>query len=189
MDEQKPALDGRLQRCLFVVTYVDFLEEVLDTDPDRGQEELAQYGAATSNANGFLNFTILQQLDRPNRAAVLEVWATQGNYETWQGSATTTKFIKIITPLLGSPLDHRLNILCGETFDGACEFELTDNEYRKAALAASEKSQRYRLLSRRSRNQTGRQHRTQTLLGRTGNSDDPPIHIRPVCSRRCGCKG
>src|SRR6202030_3363702 len=40
--------------ALFVVTYVDFLEEVLDTDPDRGQEELAQYGAATSNANGFL---------------------------------------------------------------------------------------------------------------------------------------
>ena len=99
------------------MTYVDFLEEVLDTDPDRGQEELAQYGAATSNANGFLNFTILQQLDRPNRAAVLEVWATQGSYETWQGSATTTKFIKIITPLLGSPLDHRLNILCGETLD------------------------------------------------------------------------
>jgi quinol monooxygenase YgiN len=103
--------------ALFVVTYVDFLVEVLDTDPDRGQEELAQYGAATSNANGFLNFTILQQLDRPNRAAVLEVWATQGSYETWQGSATTTKFIKMITPLLGSPLDHRLNILCGETFD------------------------------------------------------------------------
>jgi len=23
----------------------------------------------------------------------------------------------MITPLLGSPLDHRLNILCGETFD------------------------------------------------------------------------
>ena len=46
----------------------------------------------------------------------------------------------MITPLLGSPLDHRLNILCGETFDDACEFELTDNEYRKAALAASEKS-------------------------------------------------
>ncbi|HJY50625.1 MAG TPA: hypothetical protein VJ349_18620 [Stellaceae bacterium] len=52
----------------------------------------------------------------------------------------------MITPLLGSPLDHRLNILCGETFDDACEFELTDNEYRKAALAASEKSQRYRIL-------------------------------------------
>ena len=42
--------------------------------------------------------------------------------------------------------DIRVGDLCGETFDDACEFELTDNEYRKAALAASEKSQRYRLL-------------------------------------------
>jgi len=101
--------------ALFVITYVDFLAE---GDPDQGQDELVHYGAATSKANEqhLLNYTVLQQLDRPNRFAALEVWDTQANYTAWQGSAVTTNFIAKVTPLLGSPLDHRLNILCGETF-------------------------------------------------------------------------
>jgi len=101
--------------ALFVITYVDFLQE---GDPDKGQEELVRYGAATSKANDqhLLNYTVLQQLDRPNRLAALEVWDTQANYITWQGSMVTTSFVAEVTPLLGSPLDHRLNILCGETF-------------------------------------------------------------------------
>jgi hypothetical protein len=37
--------------ALFVVTYVDFLEEVLEADPDRGQQELERYGAASMKAN------------------------------------------------------------------------------------------------------------------------------------------
>jgi quinol monooxygenase YgiN len=101
--------------ALFVITYVDFLEE---GDPDKGQDELVRYGAATSKANDqhLVNYTVLQQLDRPNRFAALEVWDTQANYTAWQGSAVTTNFITDVTPLLGSPFDHRLNILCGETF-------------------------------------------------------------------------
>lgn len=104
--------------ALFVITYVDFLQEILEEDPDEGLNKLVKYGADTSKANGphLLNFTVLQQLDRSNRAAILEVWDAQANYTDWQSSATTVKFIDGITPLLGSPLDHRLNILCGETF-------------------------------------------------------------------------
>jgi quinol monooxygenase YgiN len=103
---------------LFVVTYVDFLEEVLEADPDRGQQELERYGAASIKANSghLLNYTALQQLDRPNRAAVLEVWDSPDNYTAWQSSKATTDFLNRVTPLLGSPLDHRLNILCGESF-------------------------------------------------------------------------
>ena len=101
--------------ALFVITYVDFLAE---GDPDKGQDKLVRYGSATSKANDqhLLNFTVLQQLDRPNRFAALEVWDAQANYTAWQGSAVTTNFIAEVTPLLGSPFDHRLNILCGETF-------------------------------------------------------------------------
>ena len=104
--------------ALFVVTYADFLQEVMESDPDEAAQEIGQYGAATSRANGkhLLNYTVLQQLDRPNRFAILEVWDTQGSYTTWQGSATTAAFAKEVTPLLGSPFDHRLNILCGKTF-------------------------------------------------------------------------
>jgi quinol monooxygenase YgiN len=58
----------------------------------------------------------LQQLDRSNRSVFLEVWDTEANYIAWQGSAVTKSFVARTTPLLGSPFDHRLNILCGETF-------------------------------------------------------------------------
>jgi quinol monooxygenase YgiN len=98
---------------LFVVTYVDFL---MDGDPGKGEDKLVRYGAATSKAPGQLSYTVLQQLDRPNRFATLEVWDSLTHYNAWQGNMTTTKFVDKAAPLLGSPLDHRLNILCGETY-------------------------------------------------------------------------
>ena len=98
---------------LFVVTYVDFLT---DADPGKGEDKLVRYGAATSKAPGQLSYTVLQQLDRPNRFATLEVWDSLTNYNAWQSNMTTTKFVENVMPLLGSPLDRRLNILCGETY-------------------------------------------------------------------------
>lgn len=105
--------------ALFVVTYVDFLEELLEQDnPAKGQNQPVRYGAATSSANSghLLNFTVLQQLDRPNRYVMLQVWDTQSNYDAWQAGSVTASFVTQITPVLGSPLDHRLNSLCGEHY-------------------------------------------------------------------------
>jgi quinol monooxygenase YgiN len=109
--------------AIFVIIYVDFL---VDGDPNKGQDQLISYGAVTANANRqhLLNFTVLQQLDRPNRYVLLQVWDTEANYNSWgfnpvtgdTGSPVTTKFVSRITPLLGSPLDYRLNSLCGETY-------------------------------------------------------------------------
>jgi len=100
---------------LYVVTYVELLQE---GNVARGQDELIDYGAATSKANGsrVLSYSILQQLDRPNRYAVLEIWDSQPNYDTWQRLDTTTNFVAKIKPLLGSPFDHRLTVLCGKTY-------------------------------------------------------------------------
>jgi quinol monooxygenase YgiN len=103
---------------LFVVTYVDFL---VDGDPGKGQRELVRYGAATSKESGQLSYTVLQQLDRPNRFATLEVWDSVADYNTWQSNTTTTNFFNDVMPLLGSPLDHRLNVLCGDTYVDSTE--------------------------------------------------------------------
>jgi len=98
---------------LFVVTYVDFLT---DGDPGKGEDKLVRYGAATSKAPGQMSYTVLQQLGRPNRFATLEVWDSVEHYNNWQSDPTTTDFVAKVMPFLGSPLDHRLNILCGETY-------------------------------------------------------------------------
>jgi quinol monooxygenase YgiN len=105
--------------ALFVITYVDFLQALLEEgNAGKAQNALVQYGAATRNANPMqlLSYTVLRQLNRPNRYAILEVWATGADYDAWQGSAVTSSYVAQITPLLGSPLDHRLNSLCGETY-------------------------------------------------------------------------
>jgi quinol monooxygenase YgiN len=101
--------------ALYVITYVELLQE---GNVQLGQDELIAYGGETSRVNGphVLSYNIMQQLDRPNRYAVLEVWDSQTSYNAWQGLAATTSFVAKIMPLLGSPFDHRLTILCGETY-------------------------------------------------------------------------
>lgn len=101
--------------ALYVITYVELLQE---GNVAQGQAELVAYGAETARVNGshVLSYNVLRQLDRPNRYAVLEIWDNQTSYAAWQGLATTTGFVAKITPLLGSPFDHRLTIVCGETY-------------------------------------------------------------------------
>jgi quinol monooxygenase YgiN len=101
--------------ALFVIIYVDLL---VDGNPLRGTSEVVQYGAASNRANigHLLSFSVLQQLDRPNRLVMLEVWDTMANYNAWDANATTINFVNQVTPLLGSPLDYRLNNLCGSTY-------------------------------------------------------------------------
>jgi quinol monooxygenase YgiN len=98
---------------LFVVTYVDFLA---DGDPGKALKELIRYGSDTSQAAGQLSYTVLQQIDRPNRFATLEVWDSLTDYNNWQTDQHTTQFVTKVMPLLGSPFDHRLNRLCGSTY-------------------------------------------------------------------------
>ena len=98
---------------LFVVTYVDFLA---DADPGKALRELIRYGSDTSHAAGQLSYTVLQQIDRPNRFATLEVWDSLMDYNNWQMDQHTTQFVTRVMPLLGSPFDHRLNRLCGKTY-------------------------------------------------------------------------
>ena len=98
---------------LFVVTYVDFLA---DGDPGKALRELIRYGSDTSQAAGQKSYTVLQQIDRPNRFATLEVWDSLTDYNNWQTDQHTTQFVTKVMPLLGSPFDHRLNRLCGSSY-------------------------------------------------------------------------
>jgi quinol monooxygenase YgiN len=98
---------------LFVVTYVDFLA---DSDPGKALRELIRYGSDTSQAAGQKSYTVLQQIDRPNRFATLEVWDSLTDYNNWQTDQHTTQFVTMVMPLLGSPFDHRLNRLCGSSY-------------------------------------------------------------------------
>jgi quinol monooxygenase YgiN len=85
---------------------------------EAGQAQLIVYGTAArqGNATSLLSYSILRQLDRPNRYAILEIWDSQKSYDAWQNANATKALITRLKPLLESPLDHRLTSLCGETF-------------------------------------------------------------------------
>jgi hypothetical protein len=70
-----PSDVGPDSSALFVVTYVDFL---VDGDLIKGQDGLVRYGSEPSKAPWQLSDAVLQQLDRPNRFATLEVWDSVG---------------------------------------------------------------------------------------------------------------
>jgi len=110
-----PIISVGASGALFVITYVELLQ---DGNVSAGQAALVNYGAATSRINGghVQSYSILQQLDRPNRYAVLEIWDTQANYNAWQSDTVTTRFNAATRSLLGSPFDHRLTVLCGATY-------------------------------------------------------------------------
>jgi quinol monooxygenase YgiN len=100
---------------LFVISYVEFQPQA---NVEAGQAQLVGYGTATrvANTSSLLNYSLLRQIDRPNRYAILEIWDSQKNYDLWQRHEATTAFLAGLKPLLESPLDHRLTSLCGETF-------------------------------------------------------------------------
>jgi quinol monooxygenase YgiN len=105
--------------ALWAVIYVDFLQEILrDYNTDVARQALVRYGKTSTSMNSrhLLNYTVLRQLDRPNRYIILEVWDTEANYNAWTSGAVTTDFVSQIKPLLGSPLDYRTAILCGATY-------------------------------------------------------------------------
>jgi quinol monooxygenase YgiN len=112
---QTPVTTVGTAGSLFVITYVEFLQ---DGNVPAGEAALLEYGAVTSRVNGghVQSYSVLQQLDRPNRFAVLEIWDQQANYNSWQSDQATQKFVTETKPLLGSPFDHRLTILCGGTY-------------------------------------------------------------------------
>lgn len=100
---------------LFVISYVEFQPQA---NVEAGQAQLIAYGTATkqANASSLLNYSVLRQLDRPNRYAILEIWEDQKIYDAWQRTDATQALVSHLRPLLESPLDHRLTSLCGETF-------------------------------------------------------------------------
>jgi quinol monooxygenase YgiN len=101
--------------AFYSITYVDFLQ---DGNVDEGEGLLLAYARATGEANQAhnLSYSVLQQIARPNRFAILEVWDTQANYTGWQTNAATTTFATRVKPLLGSPFDERPAVLCGKTY-------------------------------------------------------------------------
>jgi len=72
---------------------------------------LREYAADSRKEPGSVRFEVLQQEGHPNHFTVFEVWQTRKAYESHAAAEHTKRFREKLLPMLGSPLDERLESL------------------------------------------------------------------------------
>jgi quinol monooxygenase YgiN len=85
--------------AVYAVTYLD----VAASSPGRGVDLLKQYRAASRHEAGNVEFTVLQEVDRPNRFAIVEGWKDQSAFDAHEKTMSTTQFQEALKAIRNSP--------------------------------------------------------------------------------------
>jgi quinol monooxygenase YgiN len=93
--------------AVYVVTHVD----VAPTGLGQAEGILRKFAADSRKMPGCVRFELLQQSDRNNHFALVEVWQDQAAFDAFTAADQTRQFRTQIQPLLGSPFDERLHHL------------------------------------------------------------------------------
>jgi len=94
-----PALAQSGSEAVHAVTYLDVSQDwVL-----QGAGLLKQYRDASSHQPGNLEFTVLQEANRPNRFVIVEGWKDQAAFEAHAKSADTSRFDFTLEAIRNSP--------------------------------------------------------------------------------------
>ena len=99
------AAPGSEPRDLVTVTFVD----ILPNRAAEGERLILAEAAAARADRGCAGMLVLQQQGLPNHFTVVATWRERRAFEDHEGSAHTLAFRTALQPLLGSPLDERLN--------------------------------------------------------------------------------
>ena len=90
---------------VYVVTYVD----VMPSSVAAGATLLKQYRDASRKEDGSLRVEVLQEIGRPNRLAVVEVWKDKPARDAHVAAASTVQFRDKLKPIANAPYDERIN--------------------------------------------------------------------------------
>lgn len=90
---------------VYVVTYVD----VMPSSVMSGGSLLKQYRDASRKENGSVRLEVLQEVSRPNRFAVVEVWKDKAARDAHVAAASTTQFHDKLKAIQNAPYDERIN--------------------------------------------------------------------------------
>ena len=92
------------QGAVCVVTHVD----VPPPHKDACITLLEALVGRSREETGCVRFEVFQQTERPNHFSVVEVWRSQGDYESHIVASHTVTFRRALTPLSGALYDERL---------------------------------------------------------------------------------
>jgi len=108
VNAQQPA-DSQTGNRLYVVAFVD----IAGAGPklDESIQLLREFVADSLKDPGAIRIEFLQQDNRHNHFALVEVWQSREAFEAHLGLAHTKQFREKVQPMLGSPFDERLHVL------------------------------------------------------------------------------
>jgi len=84
---------------VYAVTYLDVGASSLG----RGIDLLKQYRESSRHEAANIEFTVLQETDRPNRFAIVEGWKDQSAFDAHQKAAPTAQFEEALKAIRNSP--------------------------------------------------------------------------------------
>jgi quinol monooxygenase YgiN len=90
---------------VYVVTYVD----VMPNSVVAGATLVKQYRDASRKEDGSVRVEALQEIGRPNRLAIVEVWKDKPARDAHVSAASTTQFRDKLKPIANAPSDERIN--------------------------------------------------------------------------------
>src|SRR6516164_332250 len=93
---------------VYVVTYLDVGANSLG----QGVDLLKQYRESSRHEAENVEFTVLQETDRPNRFAIVEGWKDQSAFDAHQKAVSTAEFEEALKAIRNSPQSARAARLC-----------------------------------------------------------------------------
>ena len=94
-----PALGQTVSEPVYAATYLDVGASSLG----RGVDLLKQYRESGRHEAANVEFTVLQETDRPNRFAIVEGWKDQSAFDAHQKAASTAQFEEALKAIRNSP--------------------------------------------------------------------------------------
>ena len=89
----------------YVATYID----VQSGSTDQGIALIRQYRETSRVERGNSTVDVLQEIARPNRFVIVEVWKDQSSFETHERAEQTVQFRAKLKVIDNSPLDQRVH--------------------------------------------------------------------------------
>jgi quinol monooxygenase YgiN len=103
------AVCGRLAYAqgdaVFLVTYIEAMPDTVAPTTVL----LKRYQNASSREDGNVRIEALQELERPNRFAIIESWRDKAALDAHEQSAATTEFRDKLKAIQAAPYDERIN--------------------------------------------------------------------------------
>lgn len=90
---------------VYVVTYVD----VMPNETNSGAALLRRYRDASRKEDSNLHTTVLQEIARPNRFAILEIWKDKAASDAHDKASSSSELSGTLKGIGNAPFDRRLN--------------------------------------------------------------------------------